>query len=229
MPVFRLTDALIFPPIELAEPNGLLAIGGDLSSERLIMAYTQGIFPWYSEGEPILWWSPAPRLILKPADFHLPKRLARTIRSQKFLVTADTAFEAVIHGCATAANRRQNGTWITAAMQQAYIQLHHQGFAHSIECWHQGQLTGGLYGICLDGVFFGESMFTLMSDASKVALAHLIDHAKTRAIRVIDCQMITDHLLQFGAGEVERGVFKDLLEEHIDTCNPQKKWRLANR
>lgn len=229
MPVFRLSDTHIFPPVELAEPNGLLAIGGDLSPDRLLLAYARGIFPWYSEGEPILWWAPAPRLILEPANFHLPKRLARTIRSQKFMVTADTAFEAVIRSCAATANRRQNGTWITAAMQQAYIQLHQLGFAHSIECWHQGQLSGGLYGICLDGVFFGESMFTLVNDASKVALAHLMAHAETVEIRIIDCQMITDHLLQFGAGEVEREVFKDLLEEHITACTPQKKWRLGNR
>lgn len=228
MPIFRLTDALVFPAPELAEPDGLLAIGGDLAPARLIMAYAQGIFPWYSEGEPILWWSPAPRLILKPTDFRLPKRLARTIRSGKFAVTADTAFEAVIHGCATTDSRRQSGTWITAEMQQAYIQLHKLGFAHSIECWHNGQLAGGLYGICLDAFFFGESMFTLVSDASKVALVSLIAHAETEGIRVIDCQMTTGHLLQFGAKEVEREVFQDLLGEHIVSCTPQKKWRLVN-
>lgn len=229
MPVFQLSDTPLFPPVELAESNGLLAIGGDLSPDRLIIAYTKGIFPWYSEGEPILWWSPAPRLILQPADFHLPKRLARTIRSGKFTVTADTAFESVISGCATASNRRQKGTWITSAMREAYIHLHKLGYAHSIECWHEGQLSGGLYGICLDEVFFGESMFTLISDASKVALAGLVDHAARTGIALIDCQMLTDHLLQFGAVEVEREVFQGLLEEHINSGTPQKKWHLVNR
>ena len=226
MPVFRLIDDLIFPATDLAEPEGLLAIGGDLSPERLLMAYTSGIFPWYSEGEPLLWWSPSPRLVLFPEEFHLPRSLRRTINKNKFTVTADTAFADVIASCSKASHRDQDGTWITTAMQQAYIRLHELGFAHSIECWHEGTLAGGLYGVCIDSFFFGESMFTTITDASKVALATLIKEAPTLNIAIIDCQMTTEHLLRFGAREISREHFQEQLEAHIDTCRPQKKWRL---
>ncbi|MBV5316999.1 MAG: leucyl/phenylalanyl-tRNA--protein transferase [Desulfobulbaceae bacterium] len=226
MPVFRLTDTLLFPNPEFAEPDGLLAIGGDLSPARLIMAYSQGIFPWFSEGDPILWWSPAPRLALFPPEFHLPRRLRRTIASGTFTVTADTAFATVVAACATASGRSEKGTWITPAIQQAYCQLHELGFAHSIECWQEGQLAGGLYGICLDRIFFGESMFTKVSDGSKVALATLVQQALQRNIALIDCQMTTEHLLRFGAREIPREVFQAQLDEYIDRCLPQQKWRL---
>jgi leucyl/phenylalanyl-tRNA--protein transferase len=227
MPIFRLVDALIFPNPEFAEPDGLLAIGGDLSPARLIMAYAQGIFPWFSEGDPILWWSPAPRLILFPEEFHLPKRLARTIAAKTFTVTADTAFAQVIKACATASGRLEKGTWITPEMQQAYVRLHELGFAHSIECWQEGQLAGGLYGVCLDRIFFGESMFTKVTDASKVALAALVKQALHLKLAMIDCQMTTEHLLRFGTREVSREVFQAQLEAHISDCLPQKKWRLS--
>ena len=227
MPVFRLVDTPLFPAPELAEPDGLLAIGGDLRPDRLLMAYSQGIFPWFSEGDPILWWSPTPRLVLFPPEFHLPRRLRRTLSAGTFTVTADTAFAEVVAGCATAGDRREHGTWITPEMQQAYAGLHALGFAHSIECWQDGQLAGGLYGVCLDRVFFGESMFTRVTDASKVALAALVQQARQLGIALIDCQMTTDHLLRFGAREIERPEFQALLDEHITACLPQKKWRLA--
>ncbi len=229
MPVFRLIDDLVFPSPELAEPDGLLAIGGDLSPQRIILAYGSGIFPWYSEGEPILWWSPAPRLVLFPEEFHLPRRLQRTIKQKKFTVTADTDFERVIAACSQTANRKNNGTWITEDMQQAYIRLHHLGFAHSIECWQGDQLAGGLYGVCLDSVFFGESMFTTVTNGSKIALASLVQAAANLNIRMIDCQMTTEHLLRFGAREISRDAFLKKLDEYIQECTPQKKWRLLNR
>ena len=226
MPVFRLSEAFLFPSPEFAEDDGLLAVGGDLSPERLIMAYSMGIFPWYSEGDPILWWSPAPRLVLFPGECHLSKRLQRTLRAGTFTVTADTAFAEVVAGCATASGRDKKGTWITNEMQEAYLELHRYGFAHSIECWKEGQLVGGLYGVCLDRIFFGESMFTHTSNASKVALAHLVQLARNKGIGLIDCQMTTAHLLSFGARELSREAFQEQLELHVDDCLPQKKWCL---
>ncbi len=226
MPVFQLTDEILFPSPEFAEPDGLLAIGGDLFPPRLITAYRQGIFPWYSEGEPILWWSPAPRLVLFPEQFHLPRRLARTIRKQVFLVTADTAFADVIASCGSLRKESGEGTWITEEMKNAYIHLHELGFAHSVECWFEGELAGGLYGVCLDRVFFGESMFSRRTDASKVALAELVRHADEIGIRAIDCQMSTAHLLRFGSREIVREEFQEILEQFIQTIAPQKKWRL---
>ena len=226
MPFFQLTDDILFPAPEFAEPDGLLAIGGDLSHPRLITAYRQGIFPWYSDGEPILWWSPAPRLVLFPEQFHLPRRLARTIRKQVFQVTADTAFADVIASCGSLRKESGEGTWITEEMKDAYIHLHELGFAHSIECWCKGELAGGLYGVCLDRVFFGESMFSRKTDASKVALATLVRHAEDIGIRAIDCQMSTAHLLRFGSREIDREEFQEILEQFIQTITPQKKWRL---
>lgn len=229
MPVFRLIEDLIFPSAEFAEPDGLLAIGGDLEPARLILAYSQGIFPWYSKDDPILWWSPAPRLVLFPEEFHLPRRLARLIKSNHFQLTADTAFAEVIAGCATASGRLENGTWITPEMQTAYIRLHRLGFAHSIECWQEGNLVGGVYGVCLDRMFFGESMFTRTSNASKVALAALVHQALELDIGLIDCQMTTAHLLRFGARELSREAFQDQLDHLVDECRPQKKWRLGQQ
>lgn len=228
MPVFRLSETLLFPSPEFAEDDGLLAVGGDLSPERLITAYSQGIFPWFSEGDPILWWSPAPRLVLFPEEFHLPRRLARTLRSNTFTVTVDTAFAAVIAACATASGRDTQGTWITTEMQQAYCTLHQFGFAHSIECWQEEQLVGGLYGVCLDRIFFGESMFTRATNASKVALATLVQLARHHSIALIDCQMTTEHLLRFGARELAREAFQAQLDTHIEDCLPQKKWCLSD-
>lgn len=225
MPVFRLPKEIVFPDPDLAEPDGLLAVGGDLSPARLLAAYQQGIFPWYSGKEPILWWSPSPRLVLLPDEFHLPKRLARTIRQQIFQVSADTAFAEVITACV--AVRAASGTWITPDMQQAYIRLHELGFAHSIECRFEDQLVGGLYGICLDKMFFGESMFSRKSDASKVALTALVSHARQIGIQAIDCQMTTAHLLRFGSRELSRQEFHELLDQFIRRIEPQERWRLA--
>ncbi|MDY0390863.1 MAG: leucyl/phenylalanyl-tRNA--protein transferase [Desulfobulbus oligotrophicus] len=228
MPVFRLIDEPVFPSPDLAEPDGLLAVGGDLEPIRLLTAYSQGIFPWFSQGDPILWWSPAPRLVLFPEEFHLPKRLRRTIRSGIFTVSADTAFAEVVDGCATSPARLDQGTWITPEIQEAYNRLHELGFAHSIECRHKGQLAGGLYGVCLDRVFFGESMFTRIPDASKVALAYLVQHALLTGIAMIDCQMTTEHLLRFGARELSRKIFQTQLHRLIDHCRPQPKWLITS-
>jgi len=226
MPVFQLPREILFPDPAFAEPDGLLAVGGDLSSERLIEAYSLGIFPWYSEGEPLLWWSPAPRLVLRPDEFHLPRRLARTIRKKKFTVTADTAFSKIIRECGQSRIRSGEGTWITGEMEAAYNRLHREGLAHSIECWSGDSLAGGLYGLCLDRVFFGESMFCRESDASKVALAQLVTVCKQKEIALIDCQMTTAHLLRFGAREISRNRFRAELTRLIRDRSGQKKWRL---
>ncbi len=226
MPVFQLSSEIIFPDPDFAEPDGLLAVGGDLTPERLIEAYTQGIFPWYSEGEPLLWWSPAPRLILVPTEFHLPKSLARTIKRQTFTVTTDTAFSQVIDQCADTRTSTGEGTWITSEMKEAYCCLHELGYAHSIESWQNDQLMGGLYGICLGRVFFGESMFARASDASKVALATLVSLCREKDIQMIDCQMTTDHLLRFGAKEVSRETFRQQLDLLARDKISPKKWHL---
>jgi leucyl/phenylalanyl-tRNA--protein transferase len=227
MPVFQLTQEYFFPPPDLAEPDGLLAVGGDLNPTRLLIAYQQGIFPWYSGDEPLLWWSPAPRLVLFPQAFHLPKRLARTLRQQHFQLSADRAFTEVIRACAGLREAAGQGTWLTQAMQKAYIQLHELGFAHSIECWQGDLLVGGLYGLCLDRIFFGESMFSRQSNASKVALVALIHQAEALGIRAIDCQMTTAHLLRFGSRELSREEFHTLLDQYIQEVRPQQPWQLA--
>ncbi|MDH3348860.1 MAG: leucyl/phenylalanyl-tRNA--protein transferase [Desulfobulbaceae bacterium] len=226
MPVFQLTNDIIFPPPQLAEPDGLLAIDGDLSPARLLTAYSTGIFPWYSAGEPILWWSPTPRLVLFPEKFHLSKRLARTLRQNRFSISADTAFEQVIRCCADTRLKVGEQTWITDEMQEAYILLHKMGFAHSIECWTGNDLVGGLYGVSLDNVFFGESMFSTVSDSSKAALATLARNSKKLGIKMMDCQMTTKHLQSLGAQEITGKSFRNLLDLHISTMTPQKKWRL---
>lgn len=225
VPVFRLNRDLAFPPPELAEDNGLLAMGGDLSSERLLLAYSMGIFPWYSEGDPLLWWSPSPRLVLFPDEFHCSRRLARTLRNGRFTVTADSAFPEVIAACASTRRARESGTWITPEMRSAYVRLHRQGFAHSVEAWRDGELAGGLYGIRLGRVFFGESMFTRITDGSKVAFASLIELCRRFGVGLIDCQMTTSHLLRFGAREIEGAEFQELLRDLADSREPDGPWR----
>ncbi|NIA04734.1 MAG: leucyl/phenylalanyl-tRNA--protein transferase [Proteobacteria bacterium] len=227
MPVFQLNTDITFPAPDLAEPNGLLAIGGDLSAPRLLEAYRRGIFPWYGEGEPLLWWSPAPRLVLFPDEFHLPKRLARTIRQQLFTITTDTSFAEIIKSCAQTRKQKGEETWITEEMQQAYSRLHELGFAHSIECRYEGKIVGGLYGVALGQVFFGESMFSRKRDSSKVALSALVSHALKTSIKLIDCQMTTEHLLGFGAREISREYLQKLLHRYATKTMPQKKWRLC--
>lgn len=225
MPVFRLTEELVFPPPHLAE-DGLLAIGGDLRQERLLLAYRSGIFPWYSEGEPILWWSPDPRIILLPDEFHAARRLQRVIKQGVFRVTLDTAFEEVIRSCATAPRKGQPGTWITRAMQKAYCALHHAGYAHSIECWQNDELAGGLYGVSLGACFFGESMFSRIPNASKVALATAVAQFKRWGIGLIDCQVSNEHLSRLGAREIPRSRFLKLLEHALRAGTRRGLWRL---
>ncbi len=226
MPVFQLNQHPVFPPADLAEPEGLLAVGGDLSPLRLLEAYRQGIFPWYEPGDPILWWSPQPRLVLFPKKMHISRRLQRTINSGKFTVTADTAFAQVIAACAAIPRRDGKGTWLGADMRAAYTRLHKLGFAHSVECWQEGSLAGGLYGVCLDRVFFGESMFSAVTDASKTALACLAQSAPALGIGLIDCQVSSGHLLCLGAKEIGRDHFLGLLRQLIRRPMPQEKWRL---
>jgi leucyl/phenylalanyl-tRNA--protein transferase len=206
MPVFRLAHDLVFPDPELADPDGLLAVGGDLSVDRLLLAYRLGIFPWYDQ-PPVLWWSPDPRLVLDPDDLKISRSLRSTIRKQTFEVRVDTAFREVARACASVKRSHEDGTWITSDVIDAYSALHDRGYAHSIESWSEGQLVGGLYGVCLGRCFFGESMFSLRPDASKVALVRLVEILKQRNIDVIDCQVTTEHLLSLGAREVPRSDF----------------------
>ena len=215
MPIFQLTDAPVFPHPSLAEENGLLAVGGDLSVDRLLAAYSNGIFPWYSEGEPPLWWFTDPRLVIFPAEFKVPKRLARTLRNTDFQISFDQDFSRIINSCAAVRRENGEGTWISTDMQTAYEELHQQGYAHSVECWLDGELAGGLYGVQLGKVFFGESMFTKISNGSKASLVALITHLQQQGVALIDCQMTTNHLLTFGAREIEGSEFRRLLQLNI--------------
>ncbi|BFM16212.1 leucyl/phenylalanyl-tRNA--protein transferase [Maricurvus nonylphenolicus] len=222
-------DDISFPPLELAleEPNGLLAAGGDLSPERLIYAYSQGIFPWYEEGQPPLWWSPSPRLILLPEELHIPRSLAKTLRKGIFRFSADTAFEEVIRACAEPRDDGM-GTWITEDMIEAYCQLHQLGFAHSVETWLDGELVGGFYGIQLGQAFFGESMFARYSDASKAAFVIGVEHLESQGCRLIDCQITTEHLVRFGAKEIDRGQFRELLIDCIKELSATRTWHIQD-
>jgi leucyl/phenylalanyl-tRNA--protein transferase len=215
MPVFQLTEELAFPSPELAEPGGLLAVGGDLSQKRLLLAYSMGIFPWYSGGSPILWWSPDPRLVLFPGELKVSRSLRQKIKKGVFEVTVDAAFEEVIRLCAEVHGNRDGDTWITPEMKEAYIALHRLGFAHSVESRRNGELVGGLYGVALGGAFFGESMFTLAADASKVALAALVERLAGWGFELIDCQVFTPHLMSLGAREVPRSEFLEALARAI--------------
>ncbi|MCX5770593.1 MAG: leucyl/phenylalanyl-tRNA--protein transferase [Candidatus Hydrogenedentes bacterium] len=222
MPVFRLSQEIVFPPPDLAVREGLLAVGGDLSPARLLLAYRSGIFPWYDEGEPILWWSPDPRMVLLPAQFHVSRRLARTLRA--FNVTWDTAFWEVIEACARAPRPGQDGTWIMPEMIEAYTRLHDLGYAHSVECRQDGRLVGGLYGVSLGRCFFGESMFHEVSDASKAALAALVQRAIEWGFGLIDCQVPNPHLVNLGAREIPRSKFLKLLEQCMDVPDRVGRW-----
>jgi leucyl/phenylalanyl-tRNA---protein transferase len=207
LPIYRLSEALIFPSPEEADADGLLAVGGDLRPERLILAYHLGIFPWYAENSPILWWSPDPRLILDPKKFRVPRSLNRVLNKGIFMITVDHSFESVIRGCAQARRQGEKGTWIGDDMIKAYVGLHKAGFAHSVESWCDGILAGGLYGVSLGRVFFGESMFYRRKDASKVALVYLIRLLQYWEYEIIDCQVTTANLLRFGAQEIPRFQF----------------------
>lgn len=221
-----------FPNPRFASDEGLLAYGGDLSPNRLLAAYRQGIFPWFNDTDPILWWSPNPRLILLPTDFKVSKSLAKTIKSGKFEVRFDHDFKSVIRNCASTSRSRQDGTWITSNMQEAYIELHKMGFAHSIESYINGELVGGLYGIAMGKGFFGESMFSHISDASKVALKTLSDVLACKGYDFIDCQVRTEHLIKLGAIEISRDDFLDrlklTLQKPSDIGSWQDLYRMAN-
>lgn len=207
-----------FPDPEEAEPEGLIAIGGDLRAERLLEAYCSGIFPWYNEGEPILWWSLDPRMVLPVADFHPKKSLERVVRSGKFEVRIDTCFEEVMRRCGSTVREGQNGTWVTEDMVQAYVHLHHLGFAHSFETFLDGKLVGGLYGESIGDWFFGESMFHDVTDASKVAFCRMVDYCRMHGLRMIDAQQETPHLFSLGARPIPR---KDYLQQ-IYNMNQQQ-------
>ena len=226
MPIFRLVDEPVFPPPDYADPSGLLAVGGDLSNERLLEAYRVGIFPWYSDDQPILWWSPDPRLILDLKDFKISRSLSKTLKKGVFQVTFDHAFEEVIQACAGVPREAQNGTWITAEMQEAYINLHGLGYAHSVETWFGGKLAGGLYGVSLGKCFFGESMFHLKTDASKVALATLVEKLKSWDFHFIDSQMTTEHMVRLGAKELPRRIFLKRLQSALRHPTRRGRWRI---
>ena len=214
MPVYKLTKKLVFPPPELAD-DGLLAVGGDLSVERLVLAYSMGIFPWYSDKDPILWWSPDPRLVLFPAELKVSRSLRQTIKKDIYRVTTNTAFEDVIRNCATVTRKGAEGTWITDDMIEAYIKLHKAGYAHSVEAWDGDELAGGFYGVILGKAFFGESMFAKKSDASKVAFATYAIALAEKGFELIDCQVTTEHMKRFGAREIPRDEFMKHLKKAL--------------
>ncbi|MFA7553236.1 MAG: leucyl/phenylalanyl-tRNA--protein transferase [Spongiibacteraceae bacterium] len=209
--------------LALAEPNGLLAVGGDLSPQRLINAYRQGIFPWYDHPQPILWWSPSPRAVLFPSKIHISNSLRKRLHRNEYTVSCDQQFEQVVQHCATVPRQDQDGTWITKEMFDAYSELHRRGIAHSVEVWHEGQLAGGLYGLAIGKVFFGESMFSLRTDASKVAIVHLAKQLEHWGYALIDCQVTNPHLLTLGIEEIDRPQFTTLLKANID-LNSSAKW-----
>jgi leucyl/phenylalanyl-tRNA--protein transferase len=227
VPVFRLTREIVFPDPSLAEEDGILAVGGDLSPGRLLQAYELGIFPWFNEGSPILWWSPDPRLVLYPEELHVSSSLARTLRRGTYRVTADTAFGQVIRGCARSERKGQDGTWITDEMIGAYEELHRLGYAHSFEAWSGDTLAGGLYGVSLGGAFFGESMYSDRTDASKVAFVRSIELFRRSGIELVDCQVRTEHLVRLGAREIPRTDFLDRLSDLLGKPTLPGRWDLG--
>lgn len=229
MPVFRLSEAIEFPLPQLARDDGLLAVGGDLSEERILLAYRMGIFPWFSEGSPFLWWSPEPRLILFPDEIKISKSLGKLIRKKKFTITMDTAFREVITSCADIRQDKGDETWIGYEMVEAYCNLHKSGYAHSVEAWFEGRLVGGLYGVSLGGCFFGESMFAYEPNASKVAFAELVAYLSGLEFDLIDCQVTTEHLLRFGAVEIPKFEFLELLEKSMGRHTMRGNWSFPQR
>lgn len=210
-------DDLSFPPLDKAmrEPNGLLAAGGDLSPERLLAAYRHGCFPWYQDGQPLLWWSPDPRTVLYPEELHVSRSLRKKLRQGSFDITFDRAFRDVIEGCA-GPRSYADGTWITTPMQEAYIKLHQLGIAHSVEVWQDERLVGGLYGLAMGRLFFGESMFSRTTDASKAGFVTLVERLRDWGFKMIDCQMPTQHLASFGARTITRRTFAETLTRYLD-------------
>jgi len=231
IPWLESSDA--FPPLELAlgEPNGLLCAGGDLSPQRILQAYLCGIFPWYAKDEPILWWSPDPRMVLVPAEFKISRSLRKTLHKGNYQVRLDYNFPAIIRACAKTRRKAQAGTWITSEMQAAYDKLYELGYAHSVETWVDDTLVGGLYGLAIGKMFYGESMFSHTTDASKIALAHLVRFLETQGFGLIDCQMNTPHLASLGAHEIPRSNFIARLHELTSIPPLKGRWPMdgANR
>ena len=224
MPIFALNETLIFPSPHLAEPDGILAIGGDLRPQRLLLAYEMGIFPWYSEEEPILWWSPNPRFVLYPEELKVSKSMRPILNQRRFRISYDQAFRQVVSRCKQIARPGQQGTWITGQMLDAYCELHQLGYAHSVEVWHEDQLVGGLYGVSIGHCFFGESMFADVSNASKAGFITLVQQLHKHGFALIDCQVPTKHLASFGAKEISRERFLSELEQHIQADTQVGNW-----
>jgi len=225
MPVYRLDQRLVFPPVHLAE-DGLLAVGGDLTPERLLLAYSQGIFPWYGRNMPILWHSPDPRMVMEPRTLNVQRSLRKAIRRRPYQLKMDTAFEAVLRGCAETPRPDQAGTWLVPDMINAYVRMHELGFAHSIEAWRGDELVGGLYAVSLGAAFFGESMFARADDASKIAYVACVRQLEAWDISLIDCQVHTDHLERFGAIEIPRESYLARLHIALDSPTRRGVWRL---
>jgi len=225
--VAALEDDTPFPGLgaALQDPNGLLAIGGDLSPRRLLAAYARGIFPWYSPGQPVLWWSPDPRMVLFPDELKVSRSLEKRLRRNDYEVRFDSAFREVMQACSATPRPDQDGTWIVPEMVEAYCQLHALGHAHSVETWMDGKLVGGLYGVAIGRMFYGESMFHHATDASKIAFVHLVRYLQKHGFGMIDCQMKTAHLQRFGAREIPRDVFAEHLEELIHMSHPYEIWK----
>lgn len=216
-------EQFAFPPLESASPEGIVGAGGNLSPGMLLSAYRQGIFPWYAPGEPILWWSPDPRAVVLPGTLHVPTSMRRVLRRRRFALTIDRAFEQVIGACATA-DRDHDGTWITDEMIDAYVRLHRLGYAHSVEAWHGSRLVGGLYGVGLGAAFFGESMFSHVSNASKAAFIPFARALFHSGVRLIDSQVYTDHMARLGAVDIPRRRFISLLKEALSVPDPKGAW-----
>jgi len=223
--IFRIPERHVFPDPELAEPNGLLGVGGDLAPERVLLAYQLGIFPWYSEGQPVLWWSPDPRMVLRTDELMVRRSLAKRVRQRRYRITLDRAFAEVIEACGEVPRPGQQGTWITDDMKQAYLALHRQGFAHSVEAWRDDELVGGLYGVAMGRLYCGESMFARAPDASKVAFVHLARQLALWDMPLIDCQVYTDHLARFGAVEVPRTDYLHQISQLVMGPHRPGPWR----
>ncbi len=223
MPVYRLPDEILFPPVDRAVKSGLLAIGGDLSPERLLAAYREGIFPWYADGEPILWWSPDPRFVLLPDELRISRSMRQFLKKGLVRITFDQNFPAVIAACQKP-RPSQDGTWITEEMQEAYCTLHELGYAHSVEVWQDGALAGGLYGVSLGHTFFGESMFSTLPNASKAALITLVRHLRKWGFDLIDCQVETAHLASLGARPIPRREFRERLSASLHYATRRGNW-----